>query len=49
MVDIGEGDAEAEMRRQAGIIGKARKCKTKGQKGLRKIGCTKSDADKKSW
>lgn len=48
-MDIGEGDAEAEMRRQARIIGKVRKCKTKGQKGLRKMGCTRSTPYKKSW
>lgn len=48
-MDIGGGDTEAEMRRQAGIIGKVRKCKTKGQKVLRKMGCTKSTACKKSY
>lgn len=46
MVDIAEGDAIAEMIRQAGIIGKVRKCKTKGQKVLKKMGFTMSTAYK---
>lgn len=49
MVDIGDGGAEAEMRRQARVIGKVRKCKTKVQKVLKKMGCTRSTAYKKSW
>lgn len=48
-MDIGEVDAEAEMKRQARITGKGRKCKIKGQKVLRKMGCTKPTAYKKSW
>lgn len=48
-MDIAEGDAIAEMRRQAGIIGKVRKCETKGQKVLKKMGFTRSTAYKKSW
>ena len=48
-MDIAEGDAIAEMRRQTGVIGKVRKRKTEGQKVLKKMGLMRSTAYKKSW
>lgn len=40
-MDIADSDSIAKMGRQPGIVGKVRKCKTVGQKTLRKMGFIK--------